>query len=591
MRACYSAAPMSTVLPIPTSTSNRRALRYQLGALLALAALVRIAALLWLDPVVSNEGSEYLRLAQNLRAGVGYQGLFGDLNAEFPPLFPWLIALVSPLTGGAESAARIVTLALGTATILPVYGVAAQLGGRRAGLIGAALAALHGTLIALSVSTYAESTYFFLVACGLYCALRTAARWGARWAALCGATFGLAYLVRPEALVYAAVVAGFAVLATWRRPGLRQRGLVVAVSIAVVAGAIMTPYVAWLSAKSGYLRLEGKSGLNGVLSERIRSGLTYHEAAQALGPHLEPVGVFLPLDEFVVRPGSGGFRAALHAMTDHLPGRTLSIVEDMVRLRALGSVPLLLLAALGLVVSLWQPGSRPTALLLALLGASYLPVLLSIEFRWSRFLFPLALLLLPWAAVGAAALVAWIRARAPVAPAWAAGTAVVVLVGAVAAISTNAAWGLGEFSQTENREFRDAGRWLATRPPASKLIASMDAVPVYYAQARDLYLPWSGEAQVQAYLRKLGPDYLLVWSGDQGRAPYIADWLAHGVGGECARPARSFAGRDEVLHVYRWTCPATDPDWLLQWCPQVRGGVPACTATPHYVPASVFRNP
>ena len=59
---------------------------------MALAALVRVTVLVWLDPIVTNEGADYLRLAQNLRDGVGYQGMFGELHAEFPPLFPLFIA-------------------------------------------------------------------------------------------------------------------------------------------------------------------------------------------------------------------------------------------------------------------------------------------------------------------------------------------------------------------------------------------------------------------------------------------------------------------------------------------------------------------
>lgn len=136
--------------------------------------------------------------------------------------------------------------------------------------------------------------------------------------------FGLAYLVRPEAVVYTLVAASFYALASCWRGGPRRPALLAVTAMVVTTGLIMTPHVAWLSAQSGCLRVEGKSDLNGLLSERIHSGLTYHEAAQALGPNLAPVGVFRPLDQFAVRPHSGGVRAALQ--TRHRPLLAQSMV-------------------------------------------------------------------------------------------------------------------------------------------------------------------------------------------------------------------------------------------------------------------------
>jgi 4-amino-4-deoxy-L-arabinose transferase-like glycosyltransferase len=571
--------------------TDSRSSSYLLAALVALAALVRLAALLWLDPVVTAEGSEYLRLAQNLRAGAGYQGMFGQLNAEFPPLYPLLIALVSHLAGGAEAAARSISLVLGTATVLPVYGIAARLGGERAGLIAAGLTAVHGTLVALSISTYVESTYFFLLACGMYYALEATARWSARTAALSGALFGLAYLARPEAIVYVAVAAAFSAVVLWRRPAARAQRLRAVASMVIAASLIMAPYVVWLSENSGYLRFEGKSGLNGLLSERMRQGLTYHEAAQSLGPNQEPVGVFLPLDQFAVRPSIGGVGMALHTMTSHLPSRTIAMVRDAVSAREmLGGTPLVLLAALGLVAALRGASSRSAALLFALFCAAYLPVLLSIEFLWTRFLFPVALLMLPWAASGAAVVAEWLSARTPGRSAWAAAAVALVVVGITGATTARGATIVAEFTQMTDYELREAGRWLASQPPDDKLIAAMGAVPVYYARGRVIYLPWSSEEQVLAYLRKLGPQFVILKTEEAKRAPYLAGWLEHGIPGACASPLRTFVGPEDELRVYRWSCAATDPLWLNQWC-QITDGKPVCRPTRRYQPATHFSRP
>lgn len=574
-----------------TSTDRQRRLLL-LAGIVTLAALVRVAMLLWLDPIVTNEGADYLRLAQNLRDGAGYQGIFGELHVEFPPLFPLLIAWLSPFAGGAEGAARVVSLVLGVATILPVYGIAARLSGARAGLIGAALVAVHGLFVALSISTYAESTYFFLIACGMYFGLETAAHWRPSAALITGITFGLAYLVRPEALLYPLLMAGYAAVALCWRATPRKQAVLAVIVMSGAIGALMSPYVAWLSEHSGYLRFEGKSGINGLLSERLRQGYSYHEAAQGLGPHLEPVGVFLPLDQFVLQPHSGGIGEALRTMSRTIPARALSIAKDTITTQALGGLPLLLLAALGLVVCLARPGSRQVAVLFAVFGAGYVPVLLTLEFRWTRFMFPVALFLLPWGAAGAAIAVEWIRTHAPGRPAWAASIAAVVIVGVVGATTARGASIVGEFTEMRDYELRNAGRWLASQPPDDRVIAAMDVAPAYYARGRVLYLPWSSDSQVLDYLRKLGPDYLALSTEDTGRAPYVASWLEHGIPGNCAPLIATFAGTNHVVRVYRWKCGASDPQWLNQWCPQWgRDRAPLCVSTPPYLRASGFSRP
>ncbi len=73
---------------------------------------------------------------------------------------------------GSEPAAHIVSLVAGTVLIAIVFLVADRVYGRRVAFIGAALAAVHPLLIALSASIYNEALYATIWMGMMYWALR-----------------------------------------------------------------------------------------------------------------------------------------------------------------------------------------------------------------------------------------------------------------------------------------------------------------------------------------------------------------------------------------------------------------------------------
>src|SRR5262249_40004158 len=148
------------------------------------------------------EGAEYAAIARNLRHGLGYVGIATPgPELGFPPAFPILIAIASYVTGDFEWAGRLVAIVLGAALPLPVFGIASLLFARPVPLIAAAIAACHPLLVNLSIAVLSEGPYATLVLSAVYVvllALTKPPRW-TRWA-LAGATFGIAYLVRQEAV-------------------------------------------------------------------------------------------------------------------------------------------------------------------------------------------------------------------------------------------------------------------------------------------------------------------------------------------------------------------------------------------------------
>ena len=96
---------------------------WSFAAVIAVAAVVRIAW--WATYVrgIENEGAEYARLAENLISGHGYVGIFGGPHVFFPPLFPWLIGFVSLGVHDVETAARVVSLFAGCGIVALVWAI------------------------------------------------------------------------------------------------------------------------------------------------------------------------------------------------------------------------------------------------------------------------------------------------------------------------------------------------------------------------------------------------------------------------------------------------------------------------------------
>lgn len=530
--------------------------------LLLIAACALVIRLVWMwlhGAVIENEGAAYARLAENLLAGRGYIGDLGGRDTLFPPLYPMAIALASGLAGNAELAARLLSCVSGVLVIWPVYGITRYLGGRSAALIAATLAAGSGVLVALSGSAYSESIYFLLLLSGIYFSCRVLAGGSLRDATAAGVFFGCAYLVRPEALAYACLAVAFVgghAFAT-RRPWRQTAARIGALGASVVL--LAAPYVAWLSLNSGYFRWEGKSLINGIVSDGISRGMTYQEAARGLGPNLERLGPYLTGDQFAIAAPNGTGPGLISViLTDTLP-RLVEFARDFASPSAAGGPALTLLAMVGLLVSLLDKRNRAQKLFYAATGAAYVVILLSLAYRWDRFLFPLTLLALPWAAIGisgvANLLVRQLARSARAAPRrWPAFASVAtVAVAALSILSFGYAGGAGEFTQSTAQDLKSAGLWLRDRQPTT--VMGMGSVVSYYAGATEVYLPWAQEDTALRYIHAVQPDFIYLRHGDEPQAPYVERWLADGIPDRCAIPVQAFsqAGGGQ-LTVFKWQC-------------------------------------
>jgi 4-amino-4-deoxy-L-arabinose transferase-like glycosyltransferase len=184
-------------------------------ALIALGALaLRVAyAIAHRGAGIQGDALTFWLDAAHLADGHGFRRAFEDVpTAEHPPLHIVLLA-VQHLAGihGYEDQKLLLCL-VGTLTVVVLGLVGREVGGDRAGLAAAGLAALYPNLWTIDASLMSETPYALAIATVVLVALRVRT---ARGAAGLGALVALATLTRGEAL---GLVLLLLVPVCWRRP-------------------------------------------------------------------------------------------------------------------------------------------------------------------------------------------------------------------------------------------------------------------------------------------------------------------------------------------------------------------------------------
>ena len=162
------------------------------------------------------------------------------------------------------------------------------------------------------------------------------------------------------------------VVAIGDRKALRQ--VAARSSFALIAFAIIvSPYVIWLSYKTGQFRLEGKSSLNWAASQQILAGVEPAEFSYKIDPDLTERGVAIASNLAVIQ----STQLNLREVPRHLLIRAKPVLNRLVSLIAsgtpLGSPLLFGLTVLGLFRRPWRPsGAADHLFLLLILGVTTL---------------------------------------------------------------------------------------------------------------------------------------------------------------------------------------------------------------------------
>ncbi len=218
--------------------------------LLGLAALVvRVAVIVLVDPHVPELGdaSAYHLLANNLADGRGYIRPFDLLRfgrvvptAEYPPLFPFVLSLLSRLGARSVQAQRLGLAVVGSATVVLIAYLGRRVAGPAVGVVAGALGAIYPMLFLADATLMSESLFALLVTAALLLAYATADRPSPLRFLLLGLVLGLATLTRAEAVLLGALLViplAWRVrdASVWRRVGL-------AVMVFAVAAVVVVPW-------------------------------------------------------------------------------------------------------------------------------------------------------------------------------------------------------------------------------------------------------------------------------------------------------------------------------------------------------------
>ena len=220
--------------------------RLCLALILALALLIRLAAI----PATSDyqpiyDSADYDRHAQSIAAGDGYPealiGSGGGPSAFRPPLYPYLLGGVYSVVGDAAGvdAARILGALLGVATVGLVFLLARELGGPRAGLAAAGIAAVFPPLALIHLALISEPVFLLLELGILLCVLQARRVPGIGWAVTAGVLCGVATLTRGNGIILVLVGA----IAIWAvRPRLSISALAGPAALCASAALVVAPW-------------------------------------------------------------------------------------------------------------------------------------------------------------------------------------------------------------------------------------------------------------------------------------------------------------------------------------------------------------
>ena len=137
--------------------------RYELPAVLILAAAVRFLLLLLWSPELSGDALDYDRLARALLEGRGYVNARGMPTSLRPPLYPAFVAAGYALGGGAVQAVRFLQATLDLGTIALTFLIGRWLFGRGPGLLAALLISVNLGTVAATGRLLSETLFTFLL--------------------------------------------------------------------------------------------------------------------------------------------------------------------------------------------------------------------------------------------------------------------------------------------------------------------------------------------------------------------------------------------------------------------------------------------
>jgi 4-amino-4-deoxy-L-arabinose transferase-like glycosyltransferase len=533
-----------------------------LAAIVGVGLVLRIIWAAWLQGTLHPEEIYYARIGENLAAGRGLVGMRENgYQLLYPPLFPILIGVFTWITGDGETAGRALSVILGAALAIPVMLLVRLFARPAVALTAAALFSVHPMIVGFDATVYSESTFFFFLYSGVFCACYWMLE-SKTWAAIAGgALFACAYLVRPEALAFPFFTAFFVLVFQARQGWPRWRGLLLHLGAFAL---FALPNIIFLWHVTGTFRLEAKTADNYTYGKIIASGQDPTPAYLLVDSDLTEKGIDFKSNLQVIKETEIDPKVRAQFLMGSAKTNIPQVLTNLGSMTALGSPFLLIACALGLLATPWSKRSLPVhgwMLFACFIAGLALATLMSF---YPRYMMPVLLPMLVWAAIGVDRLAQVTETSAsnlgvsPRLASFAGHASIAVLVLLSLGIS---AWGMrdmGEVLQFDGGEQARAGKTLREKGAARSVIMSSQAIIPFYAGAVHTPFPYATEeSTVLKYIAAKAPDYVVIQQQFVKKMPYLESWLTKGL--PDARATEVYRGRSPVVGefiVYRWADPA-----------------------------------
>ncbi len=211
----------------------------------SLLALFLSATVLHFQYFIGHDGVWYARMAQNLFAGKGIAVNPGEPYFDHPPFYPFLIGCANLLFKDLEFSGHWVSTMAFALTVIPFFYLARSIYPENSADWASLLYATNGFLLIHSNMVLAESVFIFFIVMQIYLVHLTFQNDGnsTRMGILIGLVAGLAYLIRPEGLIFYS--AGLSAILLLDPKPFARRLHVILISLPVFLLCYL-PYLAWI---------------------------------------------------------------------------------------------------------------------------------------------------------------------------------------------------------------------------------------------------------------------------------------------------------------------------------------------------------
>jgi hypothetical protein len=322
------------------------------------------------------------------------------------------------------------------------------------------------------------------------------------------------------------------------------------------------PQIVILYRATGTVRLEGKSAINFAIGSRLLAGQDLMEAEYAVSEGLKKDGVWMSTQPEIIaatNPTIGGLaRFVGIAVRQNTPTILRRLSEPWV-----GAPFLLALASVGFFRHSWQRSNASRQLFVFLVPVIAIAATYSI-FHTSppRYHFVVVPFMAIWAAHGAMAMGAWVRATVDILqverlkPIVLSGTAVAMAMVAflsyvhIAAVVRRDSR-LDEESAS-NRDVKEVGLWIKQQQSGRVKVMDVGTPLAFHANADYVHFPYSDSETAIRFIEAESVDYLVL-RREATFTRYYDDWVASGIPDDRAILVHSSNGpQPGRLVVYRW---------------------------------------